>query len=78
MENLLQESLATGKKLSIEEGKDNSDKAEGDDKNTATDEAECEGLETCLRPVKKMKRAPKGSEDLERFLHRLETTLLEK
>eukprot|EP00957_Ditylum_brightwellii_P102945 7846020-Ditylum_brightwellii.AAC.1 len=25
-----------------------------------------------------MKHAPKGSEDLERFLHRLETTLLEK
>eukprot|EP00957_Ditylum_brightwellii_P112203 8554566-Ditylum_brightwellii.AAC.1 len=33
---------------------------------------------TGLRPVEKVKWAPKGSEDLECFLHRLETTLLEK
>eukprot|EP00957_Ditylum_brightwellii_P101094 7704721-Ditylum_brightwellii.AAC.1 len=65
-------------KLNTKEGKDNLDEAEEDDDDTANDEAEFEGLGTGLRPVEKMKRAPKGSEDLERSLHRLETTLLEK
>eukprot|EP00957_Ditylum_brightwellii_P087759 6682722-Ditylum_brightwellii.AAC.1 len=74
----IKESLAKGKKLSIEESKDDLEEVEDDDDDTAVDEANFEGLGTGLRPVEKLKRAPKGSEDLERFLHRLETTLLEK
>eukprot|EP00957_Ditylum_brightwellii_P106045 8088811-Ditylum_brightwellii.AAC.1 len=74
----IKESLAKGKKLSIEEGKDDSEEVEEDDDNTAVDDANFQGLETGLRLVEKVKRAPKGSEDLECFLHRMETTLLEK
>eukprot|EP00957_Ditylum_brightwellii_P062840 4768004-Ditylum_brightwellii.AAC.1 len=62
----------------FEESKDNSDEAEEDDDDTAANEAGVQGLGTGLRPVEKMKQAPKGSKDLERFLHMLETTLLEK
>eukprot|EP00957_Ditylum_brightwellii_P176524 13443432-Ditylum_brightwellii.AAC.1 len=65
-------------KLSIKEGKDDLEEAEEDDKDTAVNIANFEGLGTGLRPVEKVTQAPKGSEDLEHFLHRLETTLLEK
>eukprot|EP00957_Ditylum_brightwellii_P113262 8636483-Ditylum_brightwellii.AAC.1 len=74
----MKESLAKGKKLNNEEGKDGLDEAEDDDKDTAINKADFEGLGTGLRLVKRMKHAPKGLNDLEHFLHRLETTLLEK
>eukprot|EP00957_Ditylum_brightwellii_P077809 5912900-Ditylum_brightwellii.AAC.1 len=74
----VKELLAKGKKLSNEEGKDDLDEVEDDDEDTAVDEADFKGLGTGLRPVERMKCAPKGSEDLKHFLHRLETTLLEK
>eukprot|EP00957_Ditylum_brightwellii_P173889 13238268-Ditylum_brightwellii.AAC.1 len=74
----IKELLAKGKRLSIEEGKDDLDEVDEDDDDTIIDEANFEGLGTGLRPVERMKHALKGLEDLECFLHRLETTLLEK
>eukprot|EP00957_Ditylum_brightwellii_P000817 65166-Ditylum_brightwellii.AAC.1 len=74
----IKESLAKGKKLSIKEGKDDLEEVDEDDDDTAVDEVDFEGLGTGLRPVERMKHAPKGSEDLKHFLHMLETTLLEK
>eukprot|EP00957_Ditylum_brightwellii_P152367 11599556-Ditylum_brightwellii.AAC.1 len=74
----MKESLAKGNKLSNEEGKDDSEEDNEDGESTTVDDANFEGLGTSLRLVEKVKRAQKGSEDLERFLHRLETTLLEK
>eukprot|EP00957_Ditylum_brightwellii_P159392 12133225-Ditylum_brightwellii.AAC.1 len=74
----IKESLAKGKKLSIKEGKDDLEEVEEEDDDTAIDDTDFEGLGTGLRLVEKVKQAPKGSKDLERFLHRLETTLLEK
>eukprot|EP00957_Ditylum_brightwellii_P052098 3951384-Ditylum_brightwellii.AAC.1 len=70
------ELLAKGKKLSIEEGKDDLEEVDEDNNDTTIDEANFEGLGMVLRPVERMKCTPKGSEDLERFLNRLETTLL--
>eukprot|EP00957_Ditylum_brightwellii_P087789 6685586-Ditylum_brightwellii.AAC.1 len=60
----MKELLATGKKLSNEEGKDDLDEMEEDDKNTAVDEVDFEGLRTGLRLEERMKHAPKGLEDL--------------
>eukprot|EP00957_Ditylum_brightwellii_P195265 14875880-Ditylum_brightwellii.AAC.1 len=74
----IKELLAKGKKLSNEEGKDILDEAEDNDSNTAAVNADSEGLGTGLRLVERLKHALKGLEDLERFLHRLEITLLEK
>eukprot|EP00957_Ditylum_brightwellii_P095959 7310946-Ditylum_brightwellii.AAC.1 len=44
--NWLKELLAKGKKLSIKEGKDDLDKAEEDDEDTAADKTEFKGLGT--------------------------------
>ena len=76
--NWIKESLAKGKKLSIEEGKDDLEEVDENDSDTAANESDFEGLGMGLRLVERMKHALKGSEDLEHFLHRLETTLLEK
>eukprot|EP00957_Ditylum_brightwellii_P072991 5546586-Ditylum_brightwellii.AAC.1 len=74
----MKESLAKGKKLSNKEGKDNLEEVEEEDNDTTATDTNFEGLGTGLRLVEKTKQATKGSKDLECFLHRLETTLLEK
>eukprot|EP00957_Ditylum_brightwellii_P149959 11421198-Ditylum_brightwellii.AAC.1 len=74
----MKELLAKGKKLSNEEGKDDLDEVEDNDKDTAINEAYFDGMGTVLRPAERLKHAMNGLEDLECFLHRLETTLLEK
>eukprot|EP00957_Ditylum_brightwellii_P190580 14507595-Ditylum_brightwellii.AAC.1 len=74
----LKELLAKGNKLSNKEGKDDLEEDGEDDDSTAVDGTDFEGLGTGLRSVEKVKRALKESEDLKCFLHRLETTLLEK
>eukprot|EP00957_Ditylum_brightwellii_P092527 7046439-Ditylum_brightwellii.AAC.2 len=60
----MKELLAKGKKLSNEEGKDYLDKVEDGDKDISIKGANFEGLGTGLRPVERMKHAPKGLEDL--------------
>eukprot|EP00957_Ditylum_brightwellii_P082346 6261782-Ditylum_brightwellii.AAC.1 len=74
----MKESFAKGKKLSNEEGKGDLDEAEDNDKDTTVNKSDFEGLGTGLRLVERMKHVSKGSEDLEHFLHGLETTLLKK
>eukprot|EP00957_Ditylum_brightwellii_P060583 4600366-Ditylum_brightwellii.AAC.1 len=74
----MKESLAKGKKLSNEKSKDVLNEAEEEDDDTATNKADSEALGTGLRLVERLKCALKGLEELEHFLHRLETTLLEK
>eukprot|EP00957_Ditylum_brightwellii_P002687 207187-Ditylum_brightwellii.AAC.1 len=74
----LKEPLAKGNKLSNKEGRDDLEEDDEDGDSTAINITNVKGLGTGLRLVEKVKRDPKGSEDLKRFLHRLETTLLEK
>eukprot|EP00957_Ditylum_brightwellii_P125960 9602849-Ditylum_brightwellii.AAC.1 len=54
----IKESLAKGKNLSIEEGKDALEEEDEDDNDTTIIEADSEGLGMGLRPVEKIKHAP--------------------